>query len=79
MAEPDMDVVHARLTAALLRMTPAEVAAPFFESDDWKRLTPAQQNMIIDADADMEEKERRRRQQDRQNRVEAKARNRRNW
>ncbi|MGV9383450.1 S26 family signal peptidase [Nonomuraea sp. NPDC003707] len=74
MAEPNMDRVHARLTAALLRMTPPDVAAPFFESDAWTSLTSDQQAMIIDADADadadMEEKDRRRRQQARQERAE---------
>ncbi|MGW6504551.1 hypothetical protein [Nonomuraea angiospora] len=39
MAEPNMDRVHARPTAALLRMTPPDVAAPFFESDAWTSLT----------------------------------------
>ncbi|MGW0197081.1 hypothetical protein [Nonomuraea sp. NPDC003201] len=38
MAEPNMDRVHARLTAALLRMTPPDVAAPFFESAAWTDL-----------------------------------------
>lgn len=70
MAEPDMDRVHARLTAALLRMTPPDVAAPFFESAAWTDLTPAEQAMVIDADADMEEKDRRKRQQARQERAE---------
>ncbi|MER7366335.1 recombinase family protein [Nonomuraea wenchangensis] len=70
MAEPNMDRVHARLTAALLRMTPPDVAAPFFRSPAWTDLTPAEQAMIIDADADMEEQDRRRRQQARQERAE---------
>lgn len=63
MAEPDMDRVHARLTASLLRMLPNDVAAPFFDSPAWTSLTPDQQGLIIDADADMEERDRRHRQQ----------------
>ncbi|MEZ7132647.1 hypothetical protein ACBR40_45555 [Nonomuraea sp. AD125B] len=70
MAEPNMDRVHARLTAALLRMMPPDVAAPFFRSPAWTDLTPTEQAMIIDADADMEEQDRRRRQQARQERAE---------
>ncbi|MGV9383945.1 hypothetical protein ACWDRB_49575 [Nonomuraea sp. NPDC003707] len=69
-AEPNMDRGHARLTAALLRMTPPDVAAPFFESDAWTSLKANQQAMITDADAEMEEKDRRRRQQARQERAE---------
>ncbi|MEU5869791.1 hypothetical protein ABZ815_52125 [Nonomuraea sp. NPDC047529] len=70
MAEPDMDHVHARLSAALLRMVPPDVAEPFFRSGAWTDLSPAEQALIIDADADMDEQDRRRRQQARQERAE---------
>ncbi|MFI0425109.1 hypothetical protein [Spongiactinospora sp. 9N601] len=69
-AEPDMDRIHARLSAALLRMLPNDVAEPFFKSDAWTRLTDAERALIIDADADMDERDRRARQRARQERAE---------
>ncbi|MEV5561180.1 hypothetical protein AB0L44_46740 [Nonomuraea wenchangensis] len=75
-ADRNMDRVHARLSAALLRMVPPDVAEPFFKSPAWTDLTPAEQALIIDADADLEERERRRRQQARQERAEGKAKHR---